>query len=69
MGLSDKLIEGEYVWETSMTVLGASGYSNWSPGEPNNHKNENCVKYAHSHNYLWQDTECDQEEHYICEKT
>ncbi|XP_053375839.1 perlucin-like [Mercenaria mercenaria] len=68
MGLTDKLVEGEYVWETSKHVLVVDEYTDWAVGEPNNHHDENCVKFAHSKGFLWQDTECDDEEHYICEK-
>lgn len=68
IGLSDKLIEGEYIWETSLQVLTGDTFSNWGSGEPNGAGNEDCVVYAPSRNYQWADVTCTRTEHYICEK-
>ncbi|XP_060571970.1 perlucin-like protein isoform X2 [Ruditapes philippinarum] len=66
IGLTDKLIEGEYMWTTSQQLV---TFSNWGPGEPNGHDHENCVLIDSPNDYRWADVRCDRPEHYICEKS
>ncbi|XP_060571973.1 perlucin-like [Ruditapes philippinarum] len=69
IGLSDKLVEGEYIWESSLQVLTGDAFFNWGVGEPNGAGDEDCVVYAPSKNYQWADVICTRTEHYICEKS
>ena len=44
LGGGDMDKEGTFVWKTSNTPFTTAGYTNWTPGEPNNANNiENCV--------------------------
>ncbi|XP_045173483.1 perlucin-like [Mercenaria mercenaria] len=69
IGLTDKLVEGQYVWETSLQVMTKDSFSNWGTGEPDGAGDEDCVVYAPSRNYQWGDAICTRTEHYICEKS
>ena len=68
IGLTDKQVEGKYVWETSFATLAETGYSNWDDGQPNNsHGVENCVYYSQYNHFKWTDTDCYDPAKYICE--
>ncbi|KAL3861562.1 hypothetical protein ACJMK2_007590, partial [Sinanodonta woodiana] len=63
VGASDVLVEGEFMWMTSMTQV---TYANWYPGQPDNHvRNENCVEIWY--NKYWNDRACSDVSQYICE--
>ncbi|KAL3861561.1 hypothetical protein ACJMK2_007589 [Sinanodonta woodiana] len=63
VGASDVLVEGEYIWMTSMTNV---SYANWGPGQPDNSgTNENCVEIWTSKE--WNDGPCSNTVRYICE--
>ena len=60
IGMTDLATEGEFVWQRTHTaVLG--GYTNWSPGEPNNGAgtNQDCGHLWKHHNWKWDDLDCD----------
>ena len=65
--MTDKLVEGEWVWETSMSLLSDTGFSDWGNNEPNNHDEENCGALSDDRHYQWVDTDCYDEAHFICE--
>lgn len=56
IGLNDETVEGSFVWYDQSPVT----YSNWSPGEPNNSGNEDCVQiYPGGANPgMWNDLSC-----------
>ncbi|XP_043835691.1 low affinity immunoglobulin epsilon Fc receptor isoform X2 [Dromiciops gliroides] len=65
IGLRDLDIEGEFIWMDGSPL----GYSNWSPGEPNNQgQGEDCVAMR-GINGRWNDANCrGQQDSWICEK-
>jgi hypothetical protein len=64
IGLSDRAMEGTFVWSIDGAV---AVYTAWSNGEPNNSGgNENCVVETTA-NGTWNDTNCDNVESYVCE--
>lgn len=68
IGLSDRTVEGMYIWEGDQTV--AKNYTNWYSGEPNDHAgNEDCIGiYNGILAGYWNDDYCDFTKGYICEK-
>ncbi|KAL3863408.1 hypothetical protein ACJMK2_005165 [Sinanodonta woodiana] len=65
LGASDTIVEGEWVWETSGTVISQSSYKKWGHNQPDNHGPENCL--ALHHGGTWTDELCSLMKHYICE--
>lgn len=68
IGLSDILVDGEWLWVSTQTV---AQYTNWWHGEPNNyhHIPEDCAaKSTASRLYHWNDYPCSMKLHFICEK-
>jgi hypothetical protein len=63
IGLEDLVTEGIYEWSDGS----ATDYLAWAPGEPNNVDNENCVELALEDNWSWNDTNCENEQAFICE--
>ncbi|XP_041352358.1 macrophage mannose receptor 1-like [Gigantopelta aegis] len=63
IGLSDVQTEGAFVWEDGSVVT----FSKWSPGEPNNNGNEDCVALVPKIK-SWIDISCTFSRKYICEK-
>ncbi|CAB3994335.1 Hypothetical predicted protein [Paramuricea clavata] len=52
------------------TVQGIKvSYTNWSPGEPNNHKTENCVHLLINTNGHWNDHGCPWNYNFICQQS
>lgn len=64
LGGSDWSLEGRWVWEPDGNVF---QYSNFLPGQPNNHNGENCLLKEDRHQYYWNDKDCDIHRAYICE--
>ncbi|XP_060079245.1 perlucin-like protein [Ylistrum balloti] len=69
LGGNDIFVEGDWRWYESGQYL---GYTNWNPGEPNNHHSsgEDCLEgyltYSHS-TFRWRDRPCMIRIFYICE--
>lgn len=42
-------------------------YTNWAPGEPNNHEGEYCIE-INQNNGLWNDYNCYSDVYFLCEK-
>jgi len=55
--------EGTFTW----TAGNGSGFEAWSPGEPNNSGNEDCVEMRADFGYLWNDINCSATTPWICE--
>ncbi|XP_027624796.1 low affinity immunoglobulin epsilon Fc receptor isoform X2 [Tupaia chinensis] len=64
IGLRDVFVEGEFLWMDGSPV----GYSNWYPGEPNNHdRGEDCVLMKESGE--WNDAFCrDYLDTWVCDR-
>ncbi|XP_062568467.1 perlucin-like [Saccostrea cucullata] len=64
IGLTDTLVEGHWVWETSQTT---PAYTDWYPGEPNDmgHREDCGGMYYSGH---WNDFPCNTTHSFICEK-
>lgn len=44
-------------------------YKNWQEGEPNNvNEGEHCIHLHHLNSLKWNDSKCENEWYYICEK-
>lgn len=65
--MSDRSVEGLYIWEGDNTVV---NYTNWNSGEPNDHAgNEDCIDvYTGYAAGYWNDDYCGTQMGYICEK-
>nr|XP_034308987.1 perlucin-like isoform X5 [Crassostrea gigas] len=66
IGLSDILVEGEWVWMSTQKV---AQYTNWWPGEPNNlhSPGEDCAALT-GRLFHWNDFPCLWHRNFICEK-
>ncbi|XP_048727620.2 perlucin-like isoform X2 [Ostrea edulis] len=65
IGLTDALVEGRWVWETTQTT---PTYTNWGPGEPNDSEHhEDCV-HMYPSSFHWNDAPCNNKYSFICEK-
>ena len=59
IGLTDRLVEGDFVWESTGNSL---DYANWNPGEPNGkiYSEEDCIHIElDSQDRRWNDRNCD----------
>ena len=65
IGLNDRLKEGQYVWSDG-TTFNSSVFNNWANGQPDNHRNEDCVETMHG---KWNDQSCSAERFYVCERS
>ncbi|XP_071096686.1 perlucin-like [Haliotis cracherodii] len=64
LGASDVRQTGRWSWngeEQQMT------YTNWAPGEPNQHLAEHCLVLWKHFNFQWADYSCHLELNYVCE--
>ena len=61
IGMTDLATEGDFVWQGTSTSV-QEGYTNWSPGEPNNGVggvgNQDCGQLWNYHNWKWDDQAC-----------
>ncbi|XP_022295073.2 perlucin-like [Crassostrea virginica] len=65
IGLTDDSLEGKWEWLPS----GATpSYTEWAPGQPDNGHNEDCALMSRSKDYHWNDDQCDNNHHFICER-
>ncbi|KAL4231021.1 hypothetical protein ACF0H5_011393 [Mactra antiquata] len=75
IGLNDVGEEGTWVWMNSKTPLGTTGFTDWFPGQPDNHGvDQNCAAFYinpahHAASWQWNDVACVTRNHYICEKS
>ncbi|XP_062568495.1 perlucin-like [Saccostrea cucullata] len=66
IGLTDALVEGHWVWESTQK---SPGYTGWGPGEPNNGgHHEDCAHLYDAISFHWNDVPCDRKYNFICEK-
>ncbi|XP_035685287.1 uncharacterized protein LOC118421889 [Branchiostoma floridae] len=68
IGLNDIENEGSFVWEDG-SPLGE--FSAWIPGQPNNKKNDDCVKIRPNTGSIpnqWNDWPCTKADGYVCQK-
>ncbi|XP_078607411.1 polycystin-1-like protein 2 isoform X2 [Branchiostoma floridae x Branchiostoma japonicum] len=65
IGLNDLNIEGQFRWEDGTVYNNDTDFSNWSPGEPDNSGNQDCVKL--SGDGLWGDKDCTIKRKFICQ--
>uniref|UniRef100_K1RB88 Perlucin n=1 Tax=Magallana gigas TaxID=29159 RepID=K1RB88_MAGGI len=71
VGGSDLLQEGKWTWTKTGSVIGSQGFSHWGPGQPDNgveHLDEHCLELEAGHHWLWNDDDCEEFKHFICEK-
>ena len=67
LGASDIETEGTFVWAHSGIPID-DGYKQWSSGQPNNGRLENCLNVYHSLGFKWNDAPCGYLSMYLCEK-
>ncbi|XP_035660143.1 C-type lectin mannose-binding isoform-like [Branchiostoma floridae] len=68
IGLDDRRNEGQFMWSDG-TPLG-SGYTYWSPGEPNDastSSDQDCVHLWPLAGFRWDDQPCERMEHFVCQ--
>ena len=66
LGGQDLVTEGKWFWGHSGAPV--KGFTNWYPGEPNNHNGtENCM-VAYTPYKGWNDAPCNRLYHFICQK-
>ncbi|XP_065925820.1 low affinity immunoglobulin epsilon Fc receptor-like isoform X2 [Magallana gigas] len=66
MGLTDALVEGKFVWQTTQDDV---VFVDWAPREPNDmaHK-EDCATLEFGYQYRWNDASCSNKYDFICER-
>ncbi|XP_071142843.1 hepatic lectin-like [Mytilus edulis] len=64
IGLTDAFSEGNWIQASSYNF---QTYFSWSPGEPNNHGNQDCVQ-VYSADLKMDDLSCSEHMHFVCEK-
>jgi hypothetical protein len=64
IGYNDRGNEGTFTWVNGETPV----YVNWRPGQPNNNNNEDCVEDNSQDTGQWNDVDCAQTRHFICER-
>ena len=68
IGAHDTIAEGEMIWVSDNTLV-SSGFTDWSPGQPDNYKNrEDCILFSANRGYQWNDVGCSSKQAYICKK-
>lgn len=68
LSLTDQILEGDWLWYTTLQTLNQTGYKNWNSGEPNqSFKDENCVEYSFGRGFGWNDDYCNLLRNLICE--
>ena len=67
LGLSDRILESTWVWESSNVTLNTDSYTNWGPLEPRHVVDyEDCV-VLHKTTGKWADVKCDRQQVPVCE--
>ena len=65
LGINDKLVEGQFVYESDNTPI---DWSKWVSGESTEANMEDCVS-ADTNSYGWYDQSCDNiTNYYVCER-
>ena len=62
LGGTDAAVEGTWTWVSGELW----GYESWEAGEPND--SGNCLQVWHAAAEGWDDTTCDTEKAYVCER-
>ncbi|XP_078579041.1 perlucin-like [Branchiostoma floridae x Branchiostoma japonicum] len=57
----------QFVWSDGSTLT-SSDYSNWDGAQPDNPDTEQCVEIRVEYSYNWNNHECAELKHYVCEK-
>ncbi|KAI8481659.1 hypothetical protein Bbelb_405770 [Branchiostoma belcheri] len=68
-GLHDQREEGKFEWIEGTPLINGT-YSSWSPGQPDNWYNEDCVHYFSSDKMVeqkWNDSRCNYLKGFICQ--
>jgi hypothetical protein len=68
IGASDIETEGEWIWQHNGQNL-ETGYQEWHKDEPNGNTTENCLHLLETANLKWNDSPCDYDKPYVCEKS
>ncbi|KAL4231019.1 hypothetical protein ACF0H5_011391 [Mactra antiquata] len=74
ISLTDIGEEGSWMWMSSKASINTTGFSDWYPGQPDNHGvDQNCAalyinRAHHAPSWQWSDIACASRNHYICEK-
>ncbi|XP_034532653.1 type-2 ice-structuring protein-like [Notolabrus celidotus] len=64
IGGSDAHQEGEWLWSDGSQV----SYTNWCPGEPNNHGHQHCLQMNWGDEKCWDDLSCAKRLPFVCAK-
>ena len=67
IGLTDRVTEGKFIWNSSQALAGYNSYLNWSPLEPNGGFLENCLVLFTAAR-KWVDYPCGWEAFALCQK-
>ncbi|XP_041479220.1 echinoidin-like [Lytechinus variegatus] len=64
IGLHDRGTENTFEWIDGTEVE----YTPWTPGQPNNYQEQDCIVFRQEDEYQWHDVSCDYDrvEAYIC---
>jgi hypothetical protein len=67
LSADDLLQEGTWLWSRTNAPL---TYTHWRDGKPDNGGNdgdEHCLEMDRDHGYQWDDNNCEDMNHFICE--
>ena len=65
IGVNDMNQENKFISESSGQEV---NFTSWSPGQPDNSNDEDCVEIWYHDNYRWNDAQCDIKFPFVCQK-
>ncbi|XP_035671814.1 mucin-like protein [Branchiostoma floridae] len=66
VGLSDEDLEGTFLWADGL-ALGGNDFTDWSPNQPRNTAEKDCVVGRRVHWYRWKVVPCSYRRAFICQ--
>ena len=65
IGVNDMNQENKFISESNGQEV---AFTWWSPGQPDNFNDEDCIEIWFHDNYRWNDNKCDGKNPFVCQK-